>query len=76
MKNNAHISIKLADLLEILDARKTINIFISEKESVKFGYVYEALADKEFVKAYGDKSVVGISGIIGYTNILIGGDKQ
>ena len=76
MKNNAHISIKLADLLEILDARKTINIFISEKESVKFGYVYEALADKEFIKAYGDKSVVGIFGIIGYTNILIGGDKQ
>lgn len=71
MRNNAHISIKLADLLEILDARKTVNIFISEKESVKFGLVYEILTDKDFIKAYGDKSVVGISGIIGYTNILI-----
>ena len=71
MKNNAHISIKLADLLEILDARKTVNIFISEKESVKFGLVYEVLTDKDFIKAYGDKSVVGISGIIGYASILI-----
>ena len=71
MKNNAHISIKLADLLDILDARKTVNIFISEKESVKFGLVYEILTDKDFIKAYGDKSVVGISGIIGYASILI-----
>lgn len=71
MKNNAHISIKLADLLEILDARKTVNIFISEKESVKFGLVYEILTDKDFIKDYGDKSVVGISGIIGYASILI-----
>lgn len=71
MKNNAHISIKLADLLEILDARKTINIFISEKESVKFGYVYEVLTDNNFIKAYGDKSVIGISGILDHTNILI-----
>lgn len=71
MKNNAHINITLADLLEILDARKTINIFISEKESVKFGLVYEVLTDKDFIKAYGDKSVIGITGIIGYTNILI-----
>ena len=76
MKNNAHISIKLADLLEILDARKTINIFISEKESVKFGYVYEVLTDKDFIKVYGDKSVIGISGILSYTNILIGGAEQ
>ena len=71
MKNNAHINIKLADLLEILDARKTVNIYISEKESVKFGLVYEVLTDKDFIKAYGDKSVVGISGIIGYASILI-----
>ena len=71
MKNNAHISIKLADLLEILDARKTINIFISEKESVKFGLVYEVLTDKDFIAAYGGKSVIGITGIIGYTNILL-----
>ena len=71
MKNNAHINITLADLLEILDARKTINIFISEKESVKFGLVYEVLTDKDFINAYGKKSVIGISGIIGYTNILI-----
>lgn len=71
MKNNAHISITLADILEILDARKTVNIFISEKESVKFGYVYEVFTDKDFISAYGDKSVIGISGIIGHINILI-----
>ena len=71
MKNNAHISIKLSDLLDVLDARKTINIFISEKESVKFGYVYEVLTDKDFISVYGDKSVIGISGIVGLINILI-----
>jgi hypothetical protein len=71
MKNNAHISITLSDLLDGLDARKTINIFISEKESVKFGYVYEVLTDKDFISVYGDKSVIGISGIVGYINILI-----
>lgn len=71
MKNNAHINITLADLLEVLDARKTINIFISETKSLKFGFVYEILTDKDFISAYGKKSVIGISGIIGYTNILI-----
>lgn len=71
MKNNGHISIKLSDLLDGLDARKTINIFISENESVKFGYVYEVLTDKDFISVYGDKSVIGISGILGYINILI-----
>lgn len=71
MKNNAHISIKLADLLDVLDARKTINIFISEKESVKFGFVYEILTDKDFISSYGNKSVVGITSIIGHTNILL-----
>lgn len=71
MKNNAIISIKLADLLEVLDARKTVKIFISEKEIVKFALVYEILSDKDFIKAFGDKSVIGISDIIGYTNILL-----
>lgn len=71
MKNNAHINITLADLLNILDARKTINIFISETKSLKFGFVYEILTDKDFISTYGDKSVVGITGILGYTNILI-----
>ncbi len=71
MKNNAHINITLADLLNILDARKTINIFISETKSLKFGFVYEVLTDKDFISAYGDKSVVGITGILNYTNILL-----
>lgn len=71
MENNAHINIKLLELLNGLDARKTINIFISEKESVKFGYVYEALVDRAFINAYGDKAVIGLSGIIGHINILI-----
>ena len=71
MKNNAHINITLADLLEVLDARKTVNIFISEKKSVKFGLVYEVLTDKDFIAACGGKSVIGITGIIGYTYILL-----
>ena len=60
MKNNAFISIKLEDLIEMLDARKSINVFKSEKESIKYCKVYELLADPEFMKEYGKREVKGI----------------
>lgn len=60
MKDNGFISIKLEDLIEMLDARKSINIFKSEKESLKYCKVYELLTDPEFMKTYGKREVKGI----------------
>lgn len=71
MKNNAHINCRLEDLLEILDARRTVNIFISEKQSVKLGYVYEILADKDFIQTYGNNKIIGLSSMVRLTNILL-----
>ena len=59
MEKNGVISLRLEDLVEMLDARKTVNI-ISEKESVKICKVYELLADPEFLKTYGKKKVIGV----------------
>lgn len=53
MKNNAFINCRLKDLLQILDARSYIDIFTSETELLKSGYVYKFLADTEFLKEYG-----------------------
>ena len=60
MENNGVILIKLEYLIEMLDARKTIDIFINEKESLKYCKVYELLADPEFMKEYGKREVKGI----------------
>jgi len=75
MENNAIINaFRLADLLNILDARANISIFTSIaekpiKESVK---VYELLADKEFIETYGKRyEVKGLVNFLHLTNILI-----
>lgn len=60
MEKNGVIALRLEDLIEMLDARKTINIFKSEKESLKYCKVYELLADPEFMKTYGKREVKGI----------------
>lgn len=60
MENNAFISLRLEDLINILDARKSINIFANEKESIKYCYVYELLADPDFMKEYGNREITGI----------------
>lgn len=60
MENNGVILIKLEYLIEMLDARKTINIFKNEKESLKYCKVYELLADPAFIKEYGNREVKGI----------------
>ncbi len=75
MVNNAIInSFRLVDFLNILDARSNISIFtelggLPLKESV---YVYELLADKEFIETYGKRyDVKGLVSFIHVTNILI-----
>ena len=72
MKNNAHISsLRLEAFLDILDARKVVNIFESETESIKYGYVYEILTDKEFIAAYKNRKVIGISGTMPAIKVMI-----
>ena len=71
MKNNAIINARLKDLLEVLDMRATVNIFINEKNSIRYAEVYELAADKEFIKTYGDRAVIGFIRVINVTNIMI-----
>lgn len=50
MKNNTRINSRLIDLLEVLDARATINIFVETdgvQKSVKYLKVYEFLSEPE-----------------------------
>lgn len=75
---NATIQGRLFDLLEVLDARKVVNIFELveikddkiKSESIKYAYVYEILGDMDFIKTYKNYEIVGID--LGFTtNILI-----
>jgi hypothetical protein len=75
MDNNAVISSRLKDLLDVMDARTTINIFIEDEETktekrLNGCKVFELLADRDFLRTYGNCDVVGLNcGIV--TNILI-----
>ena len=75
MKNNATINSRLKDLLDILDARAAVNIYLDNnmsgahliKRDVK---VYELLADNDFIIGFKNCEVIGLEcGIV--TNILI-----
>ena len=76
-ENNAIIQGRFTDLLEVLGARATVNIFvkIDEKEqSIKTDKVFEIIADREFMKHYKNFDVIGLGlGLI--TRILIQEDK-
>jgi membrane protein CcdC involved in cytochrome C biogenesis len=76
-ENNAIIQGRFTDLLEVLDARATVNIFvkIDEKEqSIKTDKVFEIIADREFMKQYKNFDVIGLGlGLI--TRILIQEDN-
>ena len=77
MKNNANINSRLIDLLEVLDARATINIFVEKEdkdektqESICYRKVYEFLAEPELMRKYKNYEVCGLyCGLT--TNILI-----
>lgn len=73
MKNNANINSRLIDLLEVLDARATINIFVETdgvQKSVKYLKVYEFLSEPELMRKYKSFDVIGLQ--VGLTtNILI-----
>lgn len=71
MENNATIKATLGDLLGILDAKVMFNIFTDEKTSIKYDYGYSILADRDFLKDYGRRNVIGIIANLGTTNILL-----
>ena len=74
MEKNAFNRITLENLLDILDARTMINVFVGDEngsKSIKFLKVYDFLSEPELMKKYKDRWVIGIHGGKGYTNILI-----
>ena len=71
MENNAIINGRFKDLLEILDARAHVDIFISETEVLRHAVVYELLADSDFMRTYGRKYYVAGLTVGLSTSILI-----
>ena len=67
------INARLFDLLEILEARAMVNIFVEdngEQKSVKYLKVYEFLSEPELMRKYKNYEVIGLQ--VGLTtNILI-----
>ena len=53
------IKARLADLLNILDARQTINIYTDETTRVFSGYLYEFLTSNDY-KQYKNYTVTGL----------------
>lgn len=53
------IKARLADLLNILDARQNINIYTDETTCVFSGYVYEFLTSNDY-KQYKNYTVTGV----------------
>ena len=73
MENNAIIRFRIKDLLNILDARAYVSIFtgIGDDPLKKSVYVYELLADTDFMKSYGAYNVSGLVCFSISSNILI-----
>ena len=74
MANNAIITSRLKDLLDVMDARATVNIFVERdgaQESVKYLKVYEFISEPELMRKYGKYEVVGLSVALSITSILI-----
>ena len=74
MEKNAIITSRLKDLLDVLDARAMVNIFVEDKDgkqtSIAFIKVYELLSNPVLMPKYKNYVVVGFScGLT--TNILI-----
>ena len=74
MEKNAVINLTLETLLEILDARAIVNVFLEDQDKplkLKTG-VYRLLADTDrFIESYGNYRVIGLARVLGLTSILI-----
>lgn len=71
------INSRLVDLLDILDARTTINIFVEKdgsQNSIKFIKVYEFLAEPELMSKYKNYDVIGLQ--VGFTTSILIKEKE
>lgn len=72
---NQFIICTVESLLEVLDARANIDIFVLKEdgtnERIASRKVYEVLNDREFFSEYGRRCVIGISRALNITNVLI-----
>lgn len=75
MEKNGFLNITLSELLNALDARAIVSIFenagAGSSDIKNFKRVYELLSDKDFIKRYGNRDVIGLLGMINVTNILV-----
>lgn len=74
MKNNSFVKAKLIDILNIIDARARVEIYISYEDGtnaiLRGCLVYEILADTSFISNFANYNVIGITLDL-YTKILI-----
>lgn len=72
---NATILSTLEDLLNVMDARANVDIFIQLKDGkeglLRSNKIYNLIADPEFIGKYGSYKVIGLSIALGVTSILI-----
>lgn len=75
MKETVFIILRIDRLLEIMDARQIVEVFIlkedNTQEIIKSGFVYELLTDKDFLRKYSFSNIIGISSGISKTQVLI-----
>lgn len=75
MKNNAIILTTLGGLLECLDTKKIVYIYLKrDKTEVCLKaqkLVYEILVDKTFIKKYEKYKVVGLNQALGSISLMI-----
>lgn len=74
MANNAFINATLKDMLEILEARSRVKVFLEENERLMFDtVVYKLYDDYVLLRTYGDRRVIGITKGLNDTSLLIEG---
>lgn len=74
MKNATIIS-TLEDLLNVMDARANVDIFIQllggKEGLLRSNKIYNLIADPEFIGKYGSYKVIGLSIALGVASILV-----
>lgn len=75
MEKNATINSRLEDLLNVMDARAYINVFVEnadeDQTSVAYCRVYEFITDDGLMIDYKDLKVIGLDCGLPSTHILI-----
>lgn len=72
---NATILSTLEDLLNVMDARANVDIFIQLKDGkeglLRSNKIYNLISDPEFIGKYGSYKVIGLRVTLGVASILI-----